>query len=366
MATLLLADDSVTIQRVIELTFADEGIRVISVSDGQSAIAHLNAESPDIVLADVGMPDVDGYQVAAHVKHTPALAHVPVLLLTGAFEPIDEPRARATGCEGVLVKPFEPRHLIRTVRSLLFGQKPADLWPADMPRVEIRTERPAPAPAPEPPAPTPEPPAPTPEPSAPAPVPMLRMVPPPEPAPVEESEPISEPIPEPIEEPAPITLSVPYEADSDPDLAIALARLEFVAAPDPDLPPDIHVLAAVPDGDETPSVEWDLSAAPTPIVAPAAAPVLVMSSPAPAPGRETPTPPAEPMSLAAVFSALLAAERKGTDTRPEPIVGAALSEAHVEEVVQRVVSRMTDELVRKIVLETAERLIREEIDRIKS
>ena len=361
MATLLLADDSVTIQRVIELTFADEGIRVISVSDGQSAIAHLNAESPDIVLADVGMPDVDGYQVAAHVKHTPALAHVPVLLLTGAFEPIDEPRARATGCEGVLVKPFEPRHLIRTVRSLLFGQKPADLWPADMPRVEIRTERPAPAPAP-----APEPPAPTPEPPAPAPVPMLRMVPPPEPARVEESEPISEPIPEPIEEPAPITLSVPYEADSDPDLAIALARLEFVAAPDPDLPPDIHVLAASPDGDAAPSVEWDLSAAPTPIVAPAAAPVLVMSSPAPAPGRETPTPPAEPMSLAAVFSALLAAERKGTDTRPEPIVGAALSEAHVEEVVQRVVSRMTDELVRKIVLETAERLIREEIDRIKS
>jgi CheY-like chemotaxis protein len=320
MATLLLADDSVTIQRVIELTFADEGIRVISVSDGQSAIAHLNAETPDIVLADVGMPDVDGYQVAAHVKHTPALAHVPVLLLTGAFEPIDEPRARATGCEGVLVKPFEPRHLIRTVRSLLFGQRPADLWPADMPRVEIRTERPMPAP--------------------------------PAPAPV----------------PEPITQSVAYEADSDPDLAIALARLEFVAAPDPDLPPDIHVLAAAPDGDDTPSVEWDLSAAPTPTVAPISvpAPVFAMSSPVPAPERETPLSPAEPMSLAAVFSALLAAERKGTEPRSEAMAGAALSEAHVEEVVQRVVSRMTDELVRKIVLETAERLIREEIDRIKS
>ncbi len=349
MATLLLADDSVTIQRVIELTFADEGIRVISVSDGESAIAHLNAESPDIVLADVGMPNVDGYQVAAHVKHTPALAHVPVLLLTGAFEPIDELRARATGCDGVLVKPFEPRHLIRTVRSLLFGQKPADLWPVDMPRAEIRTERPAPALDPPPPAPTP----------------LLGMVPPPEPARVEEAL-IPDVIPEPIEAPAPIALSVPYEADSDPDLAIALASLEFVGAPDPEPPPAIHVLAASLEGEETPGVEWDLSVAPAPTAAPTPAPVPAMASPAAAPARQTPVPPAEPMSLATVFSALLAAERKGAEMHPQALAGAVLSEAHVEEVVQRVVSRMTDELVRKIVLETAERLIREEIDRIKS
>ncbi len=98
-----------------------------------SAIQPIDAERPDIVLADVGMPDVDGYQVAAHVKHTPALAHVPVLLLTGAFEPIDEPRARATGCEGVLVKPFEPR---RSRYAKLACEQPADLWPAEKPRVE--------------------------------------------------------------------------------------------------------------------------------------------------------------------------------------------------------------------------------------
>ena len=119
MPTLLLADDSLTIQRVIELTFADEGVRVISVSDGQSAIARLETEQPDIVLADVGMPNVDGYQVAAHVKATPGLARVPVLLLTGAFEPIDEARAREAGCDGVLVKPFEPQQLVARVKELL-------------------------------------------------------------------------------------------------------------------------------------------------------------------------------------------------------------------------------------------------------
>ena len=106
-ATLLLADDSVTIQRVIELTFADEGIRVIAVGDGETAIARFDQEHPDIVLADVGMPGVDGYQVAAHVKHSLETAEIPVLLLTGAFEPIDEERARETGCDGVVVGQVE-------------------------------------------------------------------------------------------------------------------------------------------------------------------------------------------------------------------------------------------------------------------
>jgi len=115
----------------------------------------------------------------------------------------------------------------------------------------------------------------------------------------------------------------------------------------PDLPVEVPAAAA-------PRVEWDLSAAP-----PAPAPPQLVE-------RAKPAPPAEPMSLAAVFSALLAAERSNTDSQPPARATAALSEAHVEEVVQRVVSRMTDELVRKIVLETAERLIREEIDKIKS
>ncbi|MDQ3421674.1 MAG: response regulator, partial [Acidobacteriota bacterium] len=96
---LLLADDSVTIQRVIELTFADEDISVIAVGDGRKAIERVQSDRPDIVLADVGMPEHDGYEVAAFVKGTPSLAHIPVLLLTGAFEPIDEGRAQAAGCD---------------------------------------------------------------------------------------------------------------------------------------------------------------------------------------------------------------------------------------------------------------------------
>ena len=119
--TLLLADDSPTIRRVIELTFADEGVRVVTAEDGEEAIERIKADRPDIVLADIGMPKKSGYDVAAFIKQSPALASIPVLLLAGAFDPVDEERAERTGCDGVLVKPFEPRHLIDRVRDLLQG-----------------------------------------------------------------------------------------------------------------------------------------------------------------------------------------------------------------------------------------------------
>ena len=93
--TLLLADDSVTIQRVIELTFADEDVQVIAVGDGDQAIAALDANPPDIVLADVGMPGKNGYEVARHMRSHPRLAGIPIVLLTGAFEPVDQTKAAA-------------------------------------------------------------------------------------------------------------------------------------------------------------------------------------------------------------------------------------------------------------------------------
>jgi CheY-like chemotaxis protein len=117
--TLLLADDSVTIQRVIELTFADEDIRVVAVSDGNQAIARVEEHPPDIVLADVGMPGKNGYEVSSYIKHQPRLAHIPVLLLTGAFEPVDQLKASEARCDGVLAKPFEPQLVIGRVKELL-------------------------------------------------------------------------------------------------------------------------------------------------------------------------------------------------------------------------------------------------------
>jgi len=120
---LLLADDSVTIQRVIELTFAGEDVQVLAVGDGEEAIARISSERPDIILADIGMPKRSGYEVSAFVKNNPELETIPVLLLAGAFEPVDEGKAKEAKCDGVLVKPFEPQHVIARVRELIGGAK---------------------------------------------------------------------------------------------------------------------------------------------------------------------------------------------------------------------------------------------------
>lgn len=121
---LLLADDSVTIQKVIEVTFADEDIQVVAVSDGDLAIARLEAEAFDVVLADTGMPGRDGYALATFLKGRPDLSTIPVILLTGAFEQVDDTRVAASGAAAVLAKPFEPQMVIAKVRELLGGVRP--------------------------------------------------------------------------------------------------------------------------------------------------------------------------------------------------------------------------------------------------
>jgi CheY-like chemotaxis protein len=142
---LLLADDSVTIQRVIKLTFADEDVDVVAVGDGDQAVAAIDKAPPDIVLADVAMPGRSGYDVAQHIRTTPRLAHIPVVLLTGAFEPVDEARALEVGCDGVLAKPFEPEVVVNRVRELLLRGHTVTPPAVAPPAPVIVPEPPAPA-----------------------------------------------------------------------------------------------------------------------------------------------------------------------------------------------------------------------------
>ena len=116
---ILLADDSITIQKVIELTFSDEDFELHTVGNGQKAIDEIRSIMPHIVLCDIIMPEKNGYEVCEFIKSSSDLKHVPVLLLTGAFEPFDQERARAAGCDGFLAKPFEPQTLISKVKELL-------------------------------------------------------------------------------------------------------------------------------------------------------------------------------------------------------------------------------------------------------
>jgi CheY-like chemotaxis protein len=134
---LLLADDSVTIQKVIELTFADEGVRVIAFGNGDEAIEHLDEVAPDIVLADIFMPGKSGYEVCSYIKNNEKLKHIPVMLLVGSFEPFDEAEARRVGANDILTKPFQSiRRLIDRVGSLV-GGRPAD--EEELPTAELRS-----------------------------------------------------------------------------------------------------------------------------------------------------------------------------------------------------------------------------------
>jgi len=324
---LLLADDSVTIQRVIELTFADEDVQVLAVGDGQQAIERVKSERPDIVLADVGMPERDGYEVAAYIKNDPQLAHIPVLLLTGAFEPVDEVRARAVGCDGVLVKPFEPQMVISRVRDLLAGNREVGK-PAPMPVSEgsaplvIETGRYDAAPAGE-----------------------------------------------------DLGGANALEAYFD-RLDAALATKATAPAPAEPVERTKDAAAVVPFLPDTPAAPAKprpvaavpQPAAPAPVPPPPAPPAPVASTHAAPPPSVVERPVQQPpvqseISLQEAFAALLAAEQTAGNA---PAAPTTVSNETIDEICRRVIARMGDEGMRAAVLDAAERLVREEIARIKS
>jgi CheY-like chemotaxis protein len=279
--TLLLADDSITIQRVIELTFADEDIRVVAVSDGHEAIARIDETPPDIVLADVEMPGTDGYEVARHIRATPKLAHIPVLLLTGAFEPVDQAKVADAGCQGVLTKPFEPQLVIQRVKELLAGTAPHSASAG--PDAGHRTST--------------------------------------APGGAERRPPAG----------SPTSVDDYFE-----QLDAAFATLPGASSPRPHREPPRQTPAVPPPPSTTPE-----------------------------------------FSLADAFSALLAAEQAGSAVSSLPAgwpiqagqPGGEVSDALVDQIVRRVVERLSDRVVREtvsqVVLGVAERLVREEIERIK-
>jgi CheY-like chemotaxis protein len=369
MPKLLLADDSVTIQRVIELTFADEQIQVIAVGDGQQAIFEIEQHRPDIVLADVGMPQRDGYEVAAFVKRTPYLAHIPVLLLTGAFEPVDEARARAVGCDGVLAKPFEPQMVINRVKDLLAGRRPASLWSDAAAASGAAAERSAASPAPaEPAAPVQE-----------------------EPKAVDSLDEYFDRLDAAFSKAAPPPRDVQAEKAREPEprrtagsLAVDFGGWDLPKSSTfaRDAPVDKPAFAQSGPADNAAFSTGVAPERPAPAQgaaaenpAPAAyQPSVASRVEAPAPIRVEPAAPELPPSLADAFAALLAAEQglaapQAAASRLEPLpardAAPAVTDEVIEEIVGRVIARLTDQTVRETVLSIAERLVREEIERVK-
>jgi CheY-like chemotaxis protein len=120
VAKILVADDNSNIQKMVGLALKDQGIDVVAVGNGEAAVRKISDVRPDLVLADVFMPVRNGYEVCNYVKQDSALSHIPVILLVGAFDPLDEQEAQRVGADGVLKKPFVPPDpLISMVKSAL-------------------------------------------------------------------------------------------------------------------------------------------------------------------------------------------------------------------------------------------------------
>ncbi len=128
---ILLADDSVTIQKVIELTFSGSEFEVVSVGSGDAALAKLGEVEPSLLICDVHMPGTSGYEVCRQAKaRKPSL---PVLLLVGTFEPFDEAAAASCGADGQLKKPFDGQELQRLALAMALPEVSAPHPPAASP-----------------------------------------------------------------------------------------------------------------------------------------------------------------------------------------------------------------------------------------
>ncbi len=307
---LLLADDSVTIQKVIELIFADEPIDVVAVSDGEQAIARLEAEHFDIVLADIGMPGRDGFEVAAFVKAR-AGGHVPVILLTGAFELVEDARVTEVGASAVLAKPFDPQVLVARVRDLLRGATGA------RPAVAPVSERATPG----------------------------------------------------ADAPAAVPATAPAIAPSVDDYFERLDRA-FASLNVPLEPREL----ARPSAPLADPAQPPAEPAAAPLVWPAQISSHVMAAPETGDGGSRPRDSAvsttSPSGLAQTFATLLAVEQGELPPSALAAPSAVNEDELVDRIARRVVEQMGDRAVRDlaadIVSRTAERLVREEIDRIKA
>jgi CheY-like chemotaxis protein len=129
-ARILVADDNSNIQRAVALALKEHGIEVVAVGNGEAAVRSMAQLKPDLILADVFMPVRSGYEVCEYVKNDSRYAHIPVVLLLGAFDPLDEHEAKRVGADGVLKKPFVPPDpMIALVKALLEKSAPERLVP---------------------------------------------------------------------------------------------------------------------------------------------------------------------------------------------------------------------------------------------
>ncbi|MBA3713741.1 MAG: response regulator [Pyrinomonadaceae bacterium] len=119
----MIVDDSPTVRKLVTIKLEKHGHRVVAASDGMEALTKLQEEVPDLVLLDINMPRLDGYQLCKLIKSNEATKHVPVVMLSGKDGFFDKMRGRVAGSTAYMTKPFDPETLIHTVNE--YCKRPA-------------------------------------------------------------------------------------------------------------------------------------------------------------------------------------------------------------------------------------------------
>lgn len=120
---ILIADDDASVRRLIELVLRKSGYRLTFVANGLHALEHLQAETPDLVICDLHMPEMSGFDLLSAIQRTPGLARLPVIVVTAAGQPKDVERALKLGAAACVFKPFAQAQFQALVRDTLAARR---------------------------------------------------------------------------------------------------------------------------------------------------------------------------------------------------------------------------------------------------
>jgi two-component system, cell cycle response regulator DivK len=119
---ILVIEDQEDLRRILRDLLVGSGYDVIEAADGAEGVAKAQIEQPDLILMDIQLPVLDGYEAARQIKENPRLAATPIIAVSSFAMKGDEEKARSAGCDHYVTKPYSPIQLLRTVRTLLGEQ----------------------------------------------------------------------------------------------------------------------------------------------------------------------------------------------------------------------------------------------------
>jgi len=116
---ILLVEDQEDARRIVRDLLSANGYTLLEAQTGEDGLKLAQSEQPDLILMDIQLPGMDGYEVTRLIKADPALRHIPIIAVTSYALSGDDQRAAAAGCDGYVAKPFSPRVLMARIRELL-------------------------------------------------------------------------------------------------------------------------------------------------------------------------------------------------------------------------------------------------------